>query len=176
MLRKLDQAWRELELAKNDIITLIERVPVQELNKVPATEKWSILQIAAHLMSSENKSLIYMKKKVQAGANLPVSNISSAFRAWLLRFFLKSPIRFKAPPVLDVPEPHYEKMELIQQWNNQRKELLAFLSQLPLKHIQRDLFKHPVAGRMNIIQALRFMTTHARRHYKQMKEIVDSPK
>ena len=174
MQRKLNQAFHELEAVKNEIINLIKAQSNEQLNKAPAANKWTILQITAHLMSSENKSLIYMKKKIQAGNNLPASTIASAFRAWLLRFFLKSPVRVKAPPVLDIPEPYYEKDVLIQQWNDQRKELSEFLAQLPPEVIQHDLFKHPVAGRKNVIQALRFMSTHATRHYNQMKDIIES--
>jgi hypothetical protein len=39
---------------------------------------------------------------------------------------------------------------------------------------EKKIFRHPITGRMNPEDTLAFMELHARRHFKQIKEILET--
>jgi hypothetical protein len=49
-----------------------------------------------------------------------------------------------------------------------RHELREFLLQISESHIRKNLYRHPIAGRLNLCQMLIFFDDHLKRHKKQI--------
>lgn len=140
----------------------------------PGEGKWSISQILTHLLTSERLSLNYMKKKSQAPVN-ELGNTGLKENIWFSMFSLSQllPIRYKAPKALveNTPSP-LPFGELVRQWNAFRLELNEFLDSLGPEKVRKKIYRHPVAGRLNAIHAVRFMDLHIKHHYPQVKAII----
>jgi hypothetical protein len=171
MDRKLSQIFELAELERKEILKRIVGIsPEQFFAKPP--KKWSISQILNHLMLSERLSLIYMKKKSLGIDTAGDTGLIEDAKFLLLKFSQRLPLKFKAPEVLGKSEPDSPTLvEVTAKWNNVRREMYEFAEALPEKHLRRKIYKHPVVGRLNVIQALAFMREHVNHHLPQIKRL-----
>lgn len=172
MIHSVSQRFSELEKLKSEAEEILRRFSDEELNSFPAEGKWSAIQHFAHILSSETLSLMYMKKKIQGVAEAGKSGLSERLRSGILRFAMKTPLKFKAPPVLGVPASFIEKNEFLGKWNALRHDYREFLEQISGDAAESRIYKHPVMGRMNLLQALDFLYAHLDRHLKSAKKIL----
>lgn len=135
--------------------------------------RWNLLQVVLHLMTSEKLSVIYIKRKTGSGKSIPASRLLSAFRLLALNIALKLPVKYKAPKMADTTgkEPDYEKLK--SEWKEVRSVLKKLIETLDDETLKSELFKHPVAGEMNMKQALKFMEIHSAHHQKQIHNILN---
>jgi hypothetical protein len=171
MNRKLSQIFDLAEQERKEILkSIVDISPEQFFAKLP--KKWSISQILNHIMLSERLSLIYMKKKSLGIDTAGDTGLIEDVKFLLLKFSQRLPLKFKAPEVLGKSEPDSPTLaEITAKWNNVRNEMLAFAEGLPEKYLKRKIYKHPVAGRLNIIQAIAFMREHVNHHLPQIKRL-----
>jgi uncharacterized damage-inducible protein DinB len=166
-MEQVEQAWKLMEEDSDRIFRMLETYTPQAINQQPAPGKWSALQVLFHLNSSESLSLAYMQKKSLGGNRIPRANVSSAVRSMALNTALKY-FKWKKPQLLPDPPPELNLEEVRQSWKATRKQLYEFLRNLPPDMLQRQIYRHPAAGRMNAIQALSFMHEHFKHHEKQL--------
>jgi len=166
MQAELQSRFNRLEQLKAEAQQHFAMFSDDALNRPPAPEKWGALQHMAHIISSETQSLIYMKKKILGADKAGKSGISEWFRTALLKGFLKTGIKFKAPKVLKEPDLHYSSAELFKQWGELRAEYMDFLMGMDENMAHTRIFKHPMAGRLDPVQALDFMGIHLNRHLR----------
>lgn len=170
MQAELQSRFNRLEQLKAEAQQHFATFSDDALNRPPAPEKWGALQHMAHIISSETQSLIYMKKKILGADKAGKSGIGEWFRSALLKVFLQTGIKFKAPKVLKEPDAHYSAAELFKQWGELRAEYFEFLGNMDEDMAHTRIFKHPVAGRLDPIQALDFMGIHLNRHLRQAQK------
>lgn len=140
----------------------------------PGKNKWSISQILTHLLIAEKLSLSYMKKKSQTpNGLLGTAGINEDIRFFILALSQQIPVRYKAPKVVldNTPNP-LSFGDLVREWNALRTELSDFLDTLDAEKIRKKIYKHPVAGRLSVIHAVRFMALHINHHQPQIEAIV----
>ncbi|MCP3933286.1 MAG: DinB family protein [Bacteroidetes bacterium] len=162
----------------NDLIALLNKLESYSdtsLNKKPDAESWSVLQILHHLIRSEGLSKKYVEKKLSFKPKLNRPGLSNIFRNFLLKSYLNVPIKFKAPK--GVSTPHLPESSDIKStkdiWLNQRKELRQYLKTIPSEMIGKEIYKHPIAGRLTLPQMLDFFQTHYERHKKQLEKTLE---
>ncbi len=69
--------------------------------------------------------------------------------------------------------PVYENIDqLITVWETTRSELKMVLEKFQDNQMKRKIYKHPVAGMLNIQQALRFFGEHIAHHTPQVKNLL----
>jgi hypothetical protein len=130
-----------------------------------------------HLMVAEQLSLRYMKKKSLGINDVNDSSVLQELTFQLYNVLQRLPIKLRAPKtILDhTPEP-LSLADLKTHWGNFRNELKVFLSAIQDQHIRRMIYKHAVAGRLYVIQALRFFIGHIHHHRPQIDKIMRSSK
>ena len=164
---------KEFDLLQRELRLLFEELKVHSnnvLNKKPKPEKWSTLQVLYHLQVAEETSLKYVKKKLSFNPELNNTNIGSKLRETAIKFYLGLPFKFKAPPSVGddaIPELS-EFWTLVSKWRDQRDELGAFLETIPKELVNKQIFKHPAAGRMSLLGMMKFFRAHIKRHKKQI--------
>ena len=91
----------------------------------------------------------------------------------VLGFYMKTGLKRKAPEIINTEElPQDTKFwETVKLWKDQRLDLKAYLGGLDPKLYKKQLYKHPVAGKLNIYQMLNFFQQHFRRHRKAIEKI-----
>lgn len=172
MNSKVSAAFKKLETTRQDICDLVRAVPDQVFFHHPKG-KWSISQILSHIILAERLSLQYMKKKALGIRQLDSTSLGDELKYLLLKFSQRIPLRYKAPPVLgEAPPAERTLQEIEKQWGEERTQLEDFLYVLEDGEIKKRIYKHPVAGRLNVIHALDFFNEHALHHLPQIKQII----
>lgn len=167
----LQKKFERLENLKAEMLKDIFSMPDGIANQAPQEGKWSAVQTAMHIYDAELNGLKYMQKKLNAGDALRKSGFKGNFRTFLLRTAMKMKIRFKAPDIIAHPDNKRSPQELKKDWTGLRMEMVSFLNTVPEKYHERYIFKHPIAGKINLYQALDFMADHLERHALQVKKI-----
>ena len=171
---KLEPLFNKLENSRLQLFAKLEKKEESELNFHPGKDEWSILQVMHHLMISEHLSIGYINKKLTYRTNIKKSGFGAAIRLFILKVILRLPFRYKAPKIVSELPDNSDSNQVKGQWDQTRKELRELLDNLPEEFLNKDIFKHGFAGKMNIFQALCFMNEHFRHHLKQVDRIMKS--
>ena len=166
---RVNLQFEKLEASRQQLIRRLATLDDSVLHYRPQNLKWSIVQIIFHLNHSENSSVKYITKKSQGGTSVPKSNLITSVRSSLLSTALQY-LKWKKPAVLPDPPENLDTNEMMKSWDETRVHLKQLLEQLPEDMLDREIFRHPVAGRMNMHHALTFMQEHFDHHLKQIEE------
>ncbi len=166
-LERLDDALEKL-------FRDLDMVDVDLLNQTPAPGQWSVGQILSHVSRTEALCLAYVQKKLSFNPQLRKASFNANFRSKLLDWFLRSPIKIQAAKGVrteDLP-PTIVWSDFKDNWKGQRKQLSEYLDRLDHKWMDREVFKHPIVGRISLAQMLDFFYGHFVRHKKQVNRVL----
>ncbi len=174
-MNKLNKRLGELDDSLKALLEELKVFSDETLNDRPDEETWSVLQVMQHLKVSENLSMKYVQKKLSFKPKLKRAFLLSPMRLQLLKLYLNSPLKYKAPKVVDTPSfpPDSTFWEVAKQWSQQRQELAEFLQSLPPEMFKKAIYKHPIAGRLSLYGMLDFFQLHFNRHRKQITALLD---
>jgi hypothetical protein len=171
MVAQLQVKFDRLEAILGDTLAYTDQLSPDKKHAAPPNE-WSATQILYHLQISEMGTLGYLEKKLQAPpSEVEKAGIAGWLRSKLLRRALKNmKKKFKAPSILgEMPaKPDYNavKSGLIET----RKKLKNVLEKVTKEQVGRAYFKHPRAGKINLLQTMDFLDDHFSRHAQQIRE------
>jgi uncharacterized damage-inducible protein DinB len=169
---RLEQLFDDLEVQREELLHKLKPLSAEALQKHPA-EKWSIAQVLAHLIVSEQLSIAYLNKKMLGIESTVNTGLKEEFKMITLIVSQRLPFKFKAPPMVVDKTPVYENIDqLITAWETTRSELKIVLEKFQDNQMKRKIYKHPVAGMLNIQQALRFFGEHIAHHTPQVKNLL----
>jgi uncharacterized damage-inducible protein DinB len=172
MKEKLLRSFDESEKARHQLLARLDALPADCLSQRPSPEAWSVVEVIVHLIKAENATLSYLRKKLEVGGHGKASAFA-AVRTSFLNLMLRLPIKFKAPRVVQLEKgidiPYSEAKG---QWDAVRASLREAYETLDPALVSHDLFKHPFAGKMNLLQSMRFMHQHMTRHIGQIDRTV----
>ena len=164
--------FQRLETSRKDLFQQLIPYSAENLNCKRADGGWSAIQVIHHLIQAETGTLAYLQKKTKDISQVPHAGFLAKIRAFLLRAFLKLPIKFKAPPfTAQLPETA-SLQETAEKWERTRVALLQLCLSLPEEAFEKELFRHPFAGRMNLMQMLDFFEAHFDRHLGQIMKVL----
>ena len=171
---KLEKRLKLLDKKLNLLLEELKYYSEDQLNRKPGEGKWSVIQIMHHLLLAETGSYNYLQKKLGHDPDLGNAGILSWFRKKGLKFFLWAPFKWKAPQTIGdeyLPDRagFWDTAKL---WSEQRTALKTFLKTLPPEVFKKEAYKHPRAGRMDIIGMVGFFDQHFDRHHKQIRNII----
>jgi DinB superfamily len=143
------------------------------LNRPAAHGGWSVIQNLYHLMLSESLSLAYVRKKMAHETQFEPGGFSAWWRGLLLKWYLRLPFKFKAPPAVGGKAESLPASATLEeataQWLKIRADWAAFFETLPTDLAKRMVYKHPYAGRVSWMAMLSFFAAHMERHKRQIK-------
>lgn len=164
--KDLFRVFEQMEAERKALIAQLNHVPERSLTTEPRTGAWTVAQVITHIAMAEEGSLAYLRKKHEGGRHKP-ADFSGRWRLPLLNLAISLPVKYRAPALIaSVPLTSYG--EARSRWEGVRAVMRRTYEALPEAHIGHDLFKHPVLGRFNLVQGLRFMRRHVRRHREQI--------
>ena len=166
---KVNLQFEKLEVTRQEFLRQAALLDDSVLHYRPANQKWSIVQIIFHLNSSESNSVKYMTKKSQGGTAVPKSTVISSLRSFLLTTALQY-LKWKKPAMLPDPPDNLNSNEVMKSWDETRLQLKQLIEKLPDDMLDRNIFRHPSVGRMNMSHTLTFMQEHFDHHLKQIEE------
>ena len=162
-----------LEAQRSKLLGLITDLTHEQLNTHPEG-KWSIAQVLSHLIASEHLSVKYLNKKMLGINEAPNTGLIEELKMIALIVSQRTPfIKFKAPKVLAENTPVYQTAEQLKEaWDKNRIELKKVIARFQDDQLKRKIYKHPVAGMLNIKQALQFFREHITHHTPQIKNLL----
>lgn len=170
MNHQLLNHFGKCETDRVKLILELSGYPETRLAHKPTSERWSVNQILIHLLTSEQMTLAYLKKKSLGVDQVRDSGPIESLKILLLILSQRLPMKFKAPGVLVAHTPATVPLAILApQWETLRREMQDFLETIRDEHLNRLIYKHPVAGRLDVIQCLSFMREHFRHHLSQIK-------
>lgn len=167
-------ALKKLEDQRQALLKQLTNFPAEKLRTAPPG-KWSVMQVVAHLLTSEKLSVGYMYKKSLGMETLRNSGMKQSVLSFALKVSQRIPLKYKAPKVVEQNTPHELSLpDLIKQWDEVRNSLKGLLERIDNQHSKRLIFKHPVAGKFNAAQAVDFMYEHVNHHLSQINRLLAS--
>ena len=165
----LEKTFSLLEGQRADLLSEIKKASNGKFNN-RANNKWSISQIAGHLITAESLSVGYINKKINAIKEVENTGFFSEVKLWLFIVSQRLPIKYKAPKNLgDQPKAYPDVASLEKDWNEVRQELKLLLDKFTNADLKKKIYRHPVMGRGNIIHALVFFREHIIHHWPQIR-------
>jgi uncharacterized damage-inducible protein DinB len=161
-----------IETQRNELLLLVKHLTREQLNAHPEG-KWSIAQILSHLITSEKLSVLYLNKKMLGIKEAPNTGLKEDLVMIALVISQRLPLKFKAPKVLAENTIIYETVEQVkEEWEKTRRDLKQILIRFQDNQLKRKIYKHPIAGMLNINQALRFFREHIHHHTPQISHLL----
>lgn len=178
ILRRIQQANERYNVLVNNLLDELSCYDDAILNRKPQNGGWSALQIAHHLLLSEEISMTYVQKKLsfakEGKAEFKPIGFKSKWRYFRLWLVFSLPFRFKAPATLDTEKmPDYTSLaHTRERWMNIRTQWNNFLNHLPESLADKAVFRHQLVGKMSWVDMCDFYSLHLRRHWKQIRRTV----
>jgi len=172
MTGELAIKWDAFEKARHEFLEHLSGFDTSNFNKQPEDGGWSASQVLEHILSSETGTLGYMMKKSSSGWDgLEVTGQEQHNNSKALNERLSSDMRIAAPAVLPQPTNTFTQEQIIEQWQQLRNKFQDFLNSIEERHYDKLVFKQPVAGMLNVVQAIEFLTLHIHHHIPQLQRI-----
>lgn len=171
MATSLSTQYERIEASKAEILARLDGLDDEQLNRRPAENEWSAIQVICHLVRAESLSLRYIRKKMQ-GDDPGDGGLGAKLRSGALSLILKLPLRYKAPS-RSAELPERADLEATRcEWEEGRAGWKELVDSLSPEQARKTIFRHPVAGRLTLSQTLRFMDNHIKRHTGQVERIL----
>lgn len=152
------------------LFTDLANYDAEALNKQPAPDSWCATQVLHHLLMAEKYSRQYCEKKLSFKPELRKAGFEAGIRAWLVSVYLKTPLKVKAPKTLDTSAlPRESKLsDIIAEYKEQRELMEAFIQNVDESYLDKEVYKHALAGRLSLSGMFDFFEAHFAHHRKQL--------
>jgi len=174
MHTKIKTEFDALEKTRLALFSKLDKVDAAKMNVQPNAKSWSVVQVMDHLIIAETNSLRYMKKKLSVNAEMKKADYKTKIRLFILKAALILPLKYKAPKIVADAKNDKNYAESKAAWSEVRNDMNDFLEKFPEALLDSELFKHPLAGKFTVVQAINFMRTHLEHHLKQVDRILKS--
>lgn len=172
MNTSLQNKFDVLESQRRQLLELVKNVGSEKLNHAPAG-KWSINQILAHLITAEKLSVMYIQKKILGITDAKDTGLWEDVKFLILKVSQRLPLKFKAPrTVVENTLSYTSFVELSADWEKTRAELKVLLEKFDDTQTKKRIYKHFLAGRLNIQHALLFLNEHITHHRPQINRLL----
>lgn len=164
----------DLEKRRENTLAAFRQYPAEQLNQRPGANQWSAAEVFSHLITAERLSVAYLNKKLPGLHDLGHTGLLEELKMTLLVISQRMPgMKFKAPKrVVESTTLHASLSEIEAAWTSVRQELHGLLDRFPPDGMNRKIYKHPVAGYLNIRQTLRFLREHLIHHRPQLRRLL----
>ncbi len=171
----LQALFNQLEVRRKATLEPFRSFSPEQLNHRPRPNQWSVAEVLSHLITAEQLSVAYLTKKMQGVDDLPRTGLIEELKMGLLIISQRLPgLKFKAPKrVVDSTTVLTSWHEIEGAWNAVRKDLYALLEHLPPNGMDRKIYRHPMAGYLNIRHTLVFFREHLIHHGPQLRRLLN---
>lgn len=170
--KELLAAFAKMETEREAVINSIRTIPADKLVTKPEQDQWSVTEIILHLAKAEEGALKYMQIKLKHGGHKKAT-IGAAIKHRLLNTAIALPFKYKAPNVIKLDESGRTSFaQAVEQWAAIRNQLKNEYESIDEGIIDHELFKHPAAGKLSIMQSVKFMRRHMNRHIGQISRTI----
>lgn len=169
MKQHLQHKLERLDKEREEMYQSVEQLSEEDLHD--ESYGWSIIQVFSHLNDAEAGSILYMSKKMKAGTGMKDFSFGNKLRMTMSKAFLQSGLKWKAPSFISNPVGDYSFDEMKEKWEKTREQTKQYVKAYPKELIDKAVYRHPFAGRLDLANAIDSFTYHQRHHMHQLKRI-----
>jgi uncharacterized damage-inducible protein DinB len=157
---------------------MIASLSEEQLNRKPSPGKWSISEILSHLIMAERLSVNYIQKKIQGIEKVKDSGLKEEAVMLILKLSQRiEGLKFSAPEYMKENTVVYSDLKTLRiEWIKTREELRLLLNKIEDKYLSRKIYKHAIAGYLNVQHSVIFFHEHVTHHTSQIRKIVKALK
>ena len=163
------KALKWLEESRQEFLAAIDGVTEQQWKWKPAPERWSVDEVAEHIVIAEASQFANVQKAISLTPN-PAWEAQTKGKTERLEAVLAPRLgRVQAPEAI-VPKGGMTLAQVKERFEKQRAEMVKFARETdaPLKQYTID---NPFFGALNGYQWLIYAPLHTMRHDKQIAEV-----
>lgn len=176
MNTQIEKQFKQLEQERRNLFNELKNYSDEVINKKPSSDKWSVAEVIAHLITAEEMSLKYLSKKIQDTSKEKPEGFKHKYRWILVQIVFNFNIKFKAPEIVE-PKMGYQSLANLEtKWSDIRNQTLQLLQKLSDDEVNKTLWKHAIAGKLNLHHMVQFFGVHYNRHKKQIERTLTSVK
>lgn len=167
---RLTKQWDRMAARKERMVAHVTAASAERRERRPTPTGWALVDVLEHCILVE-------EGVTTALATAPVPDkprrLGKGGKApwWVIRLVLIANVRIKAPVERILPRRESTFPELTARWERQRSTLQDWLGALPTEVIAAPRFRHPLAGWLDVPQALTFVADHLKHHLAQLDRI-----
>ncbi len=135
----------------------------------PGDGQWSIAEVAQHLALVEEKMFAMAEDNFSSDEKKKAPGLKQAVKIKLMFLFLKTRVRVKAPTKAVIPDKEVRVSDSQKIWEELDTKWPAMLESMSMDQAKRSIVKHPIAGWMNLLQLLEFLSVHLDHHLPQVE-------
>ena len=160
-----------LEESRQEYLAAIDGVSEEQWKWKPTPERWSVGEVAEHIMLAEGLLFAKVEQAIASKPNPDWEAKTSAKTAFLERALLSREHKAQAPEPI-VPKGKFTRAEIVSRYAEAREKTLKFTreTQLPLNEYTSE-HPFPVFNTLNAYQWLIYIPLHNLRHDQQIAEV-----
>lgn len=167
--QNVQERWETLEEEQQQLIKTLSKYSNERLNQKPADGGWSPMEVIQHLIVAEKGSFSYIQKKLSFNPKFKKVGLLQDLKSGLYTLLFRMPIKVKAPIKSLTEFPAFSDFEeTIEKWNASRVDFKNLLNNFDDSLWDKQVFNHPVIGRISMNHTVAFFYEHQRRHIKQI--------
>lgn len=174
MNKQISEQFNKLETERTLLFNDLQKYSDDVINKKPSENAWSTAEVIAHLITAEEMSLKYLSKKIQDTSKAKPEGLKNKWRWFLTNVVFTFNIKFKAPEIVEPKLGYQSLVELDSKWSSIRQNTINIINRLSDEELNKDLWKHAIAGKMNLHHMVEFFGIHFNRHKKQIERTIKS--
>jgi hypothetical protein len=155
-----------IDRKRREILDAATALSPAELLAHATPASWSVLQVIEHLVVAEAAVMGDLAAAEQR-PDRP-RRLRHLIRYGIVMAVLRFRIRVSIPTEAMAPTGDRPLVELRAQWEGQYEALQALVQRLGRHGVRRPIFRHPVAGPVNMIQTIRMLDAHIDAHRRQL--------
>jgi uncharacterized damage-inducible protein DinB len=162
-----------LEDSRKEFLAAIDGLTDEQWKWKPAADRWSVGEVAEHIVLAEAGLFSNVKKAIASPANTAWEEQTKGKTATLEAVLAPRLGKAQAPEAI-VPKGGMTQAQVKERFLKQRLEIVKFATEtdLPLKQYTID---NPFFGTLNAFHWLIYAPLHTMRHDKQIAEVKGTP-
>lgn len=149
------------------LVDIVRSVDQPLIQRRPAENDWSVLEVVHHLCLVESAVLAQLKKSISS----PTQPVSFIKKLLPLRIVSWRVIKVSAPKTVQ-PQNNFNSEQVLAKFDQARDNLKSFCEEIGERRLKKLSFKHPAFGNITGLAAVKFIGFHELRHLKQIREIL----
>lgn len=167
---RLTKQWDRMEERKARMVARVGGASTERRERRPTPTSWALVDVLEHCVLVEEGVTTALAtdpipekpRQLGKGGKAPW---------WVIRLVLIANVRIKAPVERILPKRETTFPDLTARWERQRSTLQGWLEAQPTGVLSAPRFRHPLAGWLDVPQALTFISDHLIHHLAQLDRI-----
>ncbi|QQS42577.1 MAG: DinB family protein [Acidobacteriota bacterium] len=171
ILGKLEEKMASFEEMRKGLLDELSSLPDEVLKTRPLEDKWSILEIVEHMAVAEREVLLGLPEYSE------IRGFRRTFKNKLMlkvvMFVLGNRIRVKVPSKTMNPKGELSLADVRAAWDESQEWFRNYVAACDEEALRKAVFKHPVSGPIEPLQAVDMSIAHFKSHKAQIDRLLE---